>query len=759
VTRAPILLTLALGGCAIVTDADHAARVDVDGDGLVAIEYPGGTDCDDRDGAVGAAVPWYADVDGDGFGDEGVTSDGCAAPDGYVGNTDDCDDADEDVGPGAAERCNGLDDDCDGDEDEGLDQTPAWRDADDDGFGDPAIENGFCLRPAGWTDNADDCADTDDQIAPGAPERCNGLDDDCDEDVDEGLPGTAWYADADGDGFGDPLAPVVACVSPAGHVGNDDDCDDTARDVSPGVVEACNGLDDDCDGSTDEDFPGARPWYVDADDDGYGSGAATTVSCDPVAGHSDVGGDCDDADDLVSPGASEICSDGVDNDCDGGSGACGPQGDLLLGRKVFFVAEADTDSAGAAVAASRAASGVVVAIGAPTRSDPTVYLVPSPTDSARVSVTTGVRLTERAGTGFASTLAVGPSLDGDAYGDFLIGSPDENFYGVTYVVSPTLAEDADIDDVYFARFDGVSGDGDVGASIAVSSDLTGDGVPDVVVGAPASTQGNQQNVGRVYVFAGPHTGRVLTSAAYTTIRGLGAGARTGASVTALDLNGDGVDDLVVGAPGRSPSGSSSGEVGVWFGPLDDGSPQWNDADVVYTGVSASDVAGTRVANGGDLDGDGFEDLLISAPDRSESGVTNRGVVYVVSGSANPSSRDLGQAPARVLGPALGSAFGTALAPGGDLDGDGRRDFLAGSFKSGADRGRGWLLIGPFAGVRELLDPPELRPNHPGHRLGYSVAPAGDVDGDGLDDALFGATGARIDDANDGAVVLVFGRGG
>lgn len=101
-----------------------------------------------------------------------------------------------------------------------------------------------------------DCDDTDASRYPGAPETCNGVDDNCDGHVDEAPIGApTWYADRDGDGYGDPDDAVVACDAPSGRVGDDDDCDDREATVYPGAPDnALDGLDNDCDGRIDEDF-------------------------------------------------------------------------------------------------------------------------------------------------------------------------------------------------------------------------------------------------------------------------------------------------------------------------------------------------------------------------------------------------------------------------------------------------------------------------------------------------------------------------
>jgi hypothetical protein len=178
--------------------------------------------------------------------------------------------------------------------------TPVSVDADDDGF------------------TADeDCDDSDAAVNPDATEVCDEIDNDCDEEIDEddAEDALAWYADSDSDGFGDANASVTACTVPSGYVEDSTDCDDTMDVVNPDADELCNGTDDDCDTEIDEDAIDMGTWYTDGDTDGYGDDATMTMACEQASGTTDVGGDCDDANAAVNPGAEELC-DGVDNDCD-----------------------------------------------------------------------------------------------------------------------------------------------------------------------------------------------------------------------------------------------------------------------------------------------------------------------------------------------------------------------------------------------------------------------------------------------------------
>ena len=119
--------------------------------------------------------------------------------------------------------------------------------------------------------DATDCDDAEGSTHPGADETCDGADDDCDGLIDEdGTDATTWYADTDGDGYGDASVAVASCGQPTGYVADDTDCDDTDATVNPDAAEVCDGLDQDCDGSVDEGATGTDTWYADTDGDGFG---------------------------------------------------------------------------------------------------------------------------------------------------------------------------------------------------------------------------------------------------------------------------------------------------------------------------------------------------------------------------------------------------------------------------------------------------------------------------------------------------------
>ena len=201
----------------------------------------------------------------------------------------------------------------------------------------------------GYSECAGDCNDAANAIRPGAPETCDGIDNNCDGSVDEGGLIQTWYLDLAGDGFGDPVVTQsTACgaAAPPGYVGNSQDCDDGNDNRFPGNPEVCDALDNDCDATVDEGLP-QNTYYRDADADGYGDPSQARGDCAalPPAGYTAGAGDCDDTDRAINPDASEICTDLVDNDCDGSADLQDASCSGLVVTGLRFVAGARTDLA------------------------------------------------------------------------------------------------------------------------------------------------------------------------------------------------------------------------------------------------------------------------------------------------------------------------------------------------------------------------------------------------------------------------------
>ena len=756
-------------------DADPLMNtLDVDGDGVTSCAG----DCDDADAAVfpGATEVCNAiDDDCDGVVPEDETDDD---GDGSPICDGDCDDSDPTRFPGATEDCDGVDNDCDGqvpaNEDDVDGDTHRICDGDcDDGDGAvyPGADEGCdgidtdCdggvptdeddADGDGLAECEGDCDDTNADTYPGAQELCDGLDNDCtgtvpaqeNDDDGDGFPECPGiHGDADCDDT-DPAAYPMAPTPCDGTLDNDcdgqddvneidgdgdgfsacaGDCDDQAPAVFPGAEETCNGVDDDCDPATDE--------LADGDGDGY------SLCTD----------DCDDGDPAVHPGAIELCN-GADDDCNGvaddAADADGDGDDLCVdcddGDPSLNYADADGD-------------GVTSCDDDCDDGEPTVYPgAPQACDGI-----------EDNDCDFVTDLNENDD-DGDGYsgcaGDCDVNDPDVSPDGIE-VQCDGIDQDCDGGDLipaqasfslsqYDAAMLGPGTYDGAGYSVDGAGDLDGDGMDDVVVGSQYADVliGNE---GKAWVIYGPTSGFFGLDSAAAILYGEEENDYLGQAVAGVgDVDGDGLDDLLVGAPDNDDGGSNAGKVYLVLGEPD----AIMVAEATFTGRNPADALGESVSGGASVNGDAYDDILMGASEAEEGG-GNSGAAYLFHGPVS-GSKPAELANAIIYGGA-GDRAGRSVAIVGDTNDDGYAEVLVGMFNDNAGgngSGSAYLYHGPVSGaVTKGAADASFIGEEPSDGAGYSVADAGDVDGDGRNDILVGAYGNDDGGSTAGKVYLLYG---
>jgi hypothetical protein len=274
-----------------------------DCDDSLADIYPGATeipdngvdeDCDGFD-----AKTWYADTDGDGFGDPNTSQVENEQPPDYVADNTDCDDNNASINPGATDiPNNGIDENCDGSD------VSIWF---TDGGIFNSIDNGGVsvnnaeiqlLYTLGEV-NVREVIAGNISISEGFIGSFNGI-------------SAIWYTDSDEDGYGDPNTMLYASTQPAGYIADNTDCDDSRADIYPGAIEIPdNEVDEDCDGFD------AKTWYADTDGDGFGDPNTSQVANEQPPNYVADNTDCDDNNASINPGATDIPNNGIDENCDG----------------------------------------------------------------------------------------------------------------------------------------------------------------------------------------------------------------------------------------------------------------------------------------------------------------------------------------------------------------------------------------------------------------------------------------------------------
>ena len=338
-------------------------------------------------------------------------------------------------------------------------------------------------------------------------------------------------------------------------------------------------------------------------------------------------------------------------------------------------------------------------------------------------------------TGFAAndnfgwSVSTAGDVNGDGYSDVIVGAYGNDAGGSNAGRAYIYFGGAIMNNVADVTLTGAAANDNFGISVSTAGDVNGDGYADVIVGAYLNDAGGTE-AGRAYIYFG---GSIMNNVADVTLTGAAAGDLFGYSVcTAEDVNGDGYSDVIVGSDYNDAGGSNAGRAYIYFG----GAIMNNIADVTLTGAAAFDSFGVSVSTAGDVNGDGYSDVIVGAA-YNDAGGNAAGRVYIYfGGSGMDNIADL-----TLTGFAADDIFGISVSTAGDVNGDGYADIIVGAYGNdagGVFAGRAYIYFGGASmdNTADVILTGDVAFDY----FGYSVSTAGDINGDGYSDVIVGAYG-------------------
>ena len=425
-------------------------------------------------------------------------------------------------------------------------------------------------------------------------------------------------------------------------------------------------------------------------------------------------------------------------------------------------------------------------------------------DGSNGFVLNGIDFNDQSGRSLSSA----GDLNGDGIDDILVGArdadPNGNGSGESYVVFGSTdgfsasIEASSLNGTNGFTINGIGTSDISGYAVSDAGDVNGDGIDDILIGAIGANGG----AGATYVVFGSSSGfsanlelSALNGTNGFVLDGIDGSDFSGGSVSSGgDVNGDGIDDIIIGADRADPNGGSSGETYVVFGSTDGFNASFalsslaagdGSTGFVLNGIDNSDVSGRSVSAAGDVNGDGIDDIIIGADGATPNGFRS-GETYVVFGSTDGFSGTFelstlaagdGSTGFVLNGISADDESGRNVAGVGDINGDGFDDIIIGAANTGyayidyynvtRARGEAYVLFGGSDGFSATIELSDLNGANgfsiagidEGDELGRAVSSAGDVNGDGIDDFLVGAGRADPGGNTDaGETYVVFGRG-